>query len=154
MNPIKTKAIDYLSRREHSVKELQAKLEQHFTDTDQIKEALEALQTEGYLSNSRFLESRIRHRLNQGYGRIRITQELSHLHGFKSTDIQAGFVLFAELNDEGNQLSQFIKKKYPHFDPENKLEIQKITKKLLQRGFDYASIKDALRSAHSTPKQC
>ena len=145
MNPIKTKAIDYLARREHSRKELQIKLEQHFTDGDLIQQVLTELETEKYLSNARFLESRIRHRLMQGQGRLKISQELTQIHGFKNEEIKAALATLPEAEGELEQLHQHIQKKHPKLDRQDKTELASITRKLLQRGFSYDLIKLALQ---------
>ena len=145
MKPIKTKAISYLTRREHSVKELQTKLEQYFTDEVQLKQVLAERQNESNLSNTRFLESRIRHRLAQGYGRLKICQELTQIHGLRNDETNAAFLDIPDTDRELQQLGQLIQKKYPGLDRQNKPECAQITKKLLQRDFAYDLIKLALR---------
>ncbi len=146
MNAIKTKAIQYLARREHSVKELETKLKQHFADPDSITPVLIALQEENYLSNARFLESRIRHRLSQGYGRLRIAQELMQIHGLKQDAIQSAFAAIPDTASELDLLSQLIQKKFLPLDLKNQAEVARITRKLLQRGFSYDLIKAALHN--------
>ena len=144
MNPIQTKAIDYLSRRDHSTKELQTKLAQHFTDSEQIQSVLADLKTAGYLSDTRFIEGRIRHRLSQGYGRLRILQELTQVHGYDRTEVNSAFAQLSETESDDpelTQLSQLIDKKFPDFDPQNKIAAQKIIQKLLQRGFNHDLIR-------------
>ena len=146
MNPIKTKAIQYLARREHSEKELQTKLEQHFTNPSQIQQVLAELREENYLSNTRFLESRIRHRLSQGYGRLKISQELTQIHGLKSEEIRAAFAGVPDTESELDRLHQLIQKKYASLDRQNQAEVARLTRKLLQRGFSYALIKLAFQA--------
>nr|WP_281286457.1 recombination regulator RecX [Pleionea sediminis] len=71
------KAISLLARREHSRKELHQKLLQKgFAESD-IIEDLDALENKGWLSDFRFTESWIRHRIQGGYGPYRIQQELN-----------------------------------------------------------------------------
>jgi regulatory protein len=140
---IQNKALSYLARREHSTKELRIKLAQHCADPTLIQDVLAKLESKGYLNQQRFIESRIRHRLRQGYGALRIKQELLQVHGCHEHEVQ---VVLAELttdedHNELTQLRHLIAKKYPDFDPHDKTAAQKIIKKLLQRGFSYDLIR-------------
>lgn len=70
-------AIAYLSRREHSTKELIEKLERKDFYISDILPVIDYLQVENYQSDERFAESYIRHRINKGYGWQYIQNELS-----------------------------------------------------------------------------
>lgn len=72
------KALDLLSRREHSCHELRLKLQKKAFDTDDIESLLSDLMREGLLSDARFCESYVRHRANRGFGPLRIRAELMH----------------------------------------------------------------------------
>lgn len=65
---IYAKAIDYLSRREHSETELAQKLARVFYDQEAIGSVLHQLIAQGYLSDARYAEMIIRAKSNQGYG--------------------------------------------------------------------------------------
>lgn len=69
-------AMNLLAQREYTRKELSRKLGHLTNDSELIDGALVRLESEGLLSNSRFIESFIRSRLNRGHGPVRITQEL------------------------------------------------------------------------------
>ncbi len=71
------RAIQLLARREHSRKELRTKLIQKGFQVDDIEPELDALEQRGWLSDLRFTESWIRHRIQSGYGPFRIKNELS-----------------------------------------------------------------------------
>lgn len=58
-------ALNYLKRREHTEKELYAKLSAKGFSKDDIKEALERLKSLNYQSDKRFAESYIRSRLSR-----------------------------------------------------------------------------------------
>ncbi len=81
---LRKKAMDLLARREHSVVELQRKLQSHVDgrakaqnlDADAIDDVLATLQNEGLLSDERFTEAFVRYRSNNGYGPQRIQAEL------------------------------------------------------------------------------
>lgn len=70
-------ALNSLSRREHSVWELKKKLEQKGYSALEAAIAVEECQRLGYQNDERFAELLCRARIAQGYGPIRIKQELS-----------------------------------------------------------------------------
>jgi len=70
-------AVDLLSRREHSYKEIMQKLKLREHDEDEIIPVLEYLITKDYLSEERFAECLFRTRMNKGYGWRSIKSELS-----------------------------------------------------------------------------
>jgi regulatory protein len=68
---LKGRALGYLSRREYSRAELSRKLEPYAEEGDSIDALLDSLESEGWLSNSRFAESLINRRASRmGAGRI------------------------------------------------------------------------------------
>lgn len=76
MSSVYQKALDYLTRREHSSTELRAKLVKAGQELDAVNEALLLLQQQGYQSDQRFSASLIRVRRGQGQGPQRIVAEL------------------------------------------------------------------------------
>ncbi len=140
LEKIKSKALSHLSRREHSVQELRSKLSQHFNTPDLIERVLNELASSQLLSNSRFLESRIRHRLAQGYGALKIMQELTQSHGFKKSEVSP-FLTEQAAETEESELARLIQKKYAQFKLDQPQEKAKLIQKLQQRGFAYSTIK-------------
>lgn len=69
-------AVRLLARREHSARELWDKLKQRGYNSDEADTALQNCQRLGLQSDLRFAQSLIRHRAHQGYGPLRIRQEL------------------------------------------------------------------------------
>lgn len=76
-------AFDLLARREHSRQELVVKISRRFArrpelgvSTELIESVLMTIAEEGLQSDQRYLESFIRSRIQQGYGPLRIAQEL------------------------------------------------------------------------------
>lgn len=76
-----TKALDsavrLLSRREHSAVEICDKLKQKGYSPTEIKKVLEECQRLDLQSDRRFVEIYSRSRIRQGYGPLKISQELS-----------------------------------------------------------------------------
>ena len=77
---MKTKAFDcalrLLMRREHGLHELSEKLIRKGHDRDESMDAVHECQRLGYQSDERFVESFCNVRIRQGYGPLRISQEL------------------------------------------------------------------------------
>lgn len=69
-------AVDLLSRREHSIKELKNKLLLRDYPSEDFDEVINYLLEKNYLSNERFADSVIRQRINKGYGWRFIENEL------------------------------------------------------------------------------
>ena len=72
---LKARALGYLSRREHSRAELRRKLAQHAESAEEVDALLDWLESENWLSNTRFAESVV-HRRAGRYGTARLMQEL------------------------------------------------------------------------------
>lgn len=74
------RALDLLSRREHSAGELEKKLiDKGFSDVDAVK-ALEKLQSNNLQCDQRFTEAYVRSRVLRGFGSIKIANELYQKH--------------------------------------------------------------------------
>ena len=74
---IYNKALDILSRREHSVLELKQKLQKNIIDTEyDIEETISRLKKNNLLNDYRFSESYVVYRKRKGFGPIKISNEL------------------------------------------------------------------------------
>ncbi len=76
MSELRKKALDYLSRREHSREELKRKLNDKASQAE-LDSLLGELVSQGLQSDERFAESYVRSRVNSGIGPLRIAQELN-----------------------------------------------------------------------------
>src|SRR5690606_29029937 len=75
-----------LARREHSRRELKAKLARDGYERDEVAAAITSLNDNAYQSDSRFAELLARSRAANGYGPRRISAELRS-HGVTDADI-------------------------------------------------------------------
>ncbi|WP_455205463.1 recombination regulator RecX [Kaarinaea lacus] len=73
---VRIKAMNLLARREHSVAELKRKLQNKGYDENVIEQVLQDLCQQNLLSDARFTESYVNYRCNNGFGPLRIQQEL------------------------------------------------------------------------------
>jgi regulatory protein len=88
---LKGRALSFLSRREHSRKELTQKLRTHAESVEQLEAVLDEMEKLNFLSNDRFIESVVR-RKGEKFGVMKLKQELTG-HGLdvdKVKDALAG----------------------------------------------------------------
>ena len=129
---IRKKLLDFLSRREHSFKELIFKLEDRVGSSQRLIEELEKLREEGLQSDERFTESFIRSRSIKGFGPEKISNEL------RSKGIEENLIkkmVYSQELDWNIILKKEFKKKYSQSKLYNIEDISKIKKFFFQRGF-------------------
>ena len=68
--------MNFLARREHSVKELQTKLVKADFDIDEVNAVIDKLITSNLQSDQRFTENYSRYRSQRGFGSLKIRLEL------------------------------------------------------------------------------
>lgn len=131
-----TKAFDcalrLLARREHGAQELFDKLIQKGHSRDDANEALRLCQYHQLQSDARFAEQLCRTRIHQGYGPLRIRQELEALR--ISEDIMAPVLAEEEDNWPGYAEAAWLKK-FKARVPASFAELKKQQRFLLYRGF-------------------
>ena len=121
-----------LARREHGAHELANKLAMKGYLDIEIQDALSECQRLGLQSDSRFVDNVCRTRIRQGYGPIRIRQELQNLH-IDSELIDA--VLQQEQDNWLDYAVSVWKKKYKEQGELSYTTLQKQKQFLLYRGF-------------------
>ena len=134
--------MDYLSRREHSYQELIKKLGKKDFNLSLVNIELEKLIEDGLQSDSRFTESFIRSRKNQGKGPLRIRSELS-ISGVASQLINDGIQEVKQ--EEWTQLAVEVLEKKLGNDSELDYHKQlKLMRFLSTRGFNKQQVKSAI----------
>lgn len=124
-------ALRLLCRREHGAQELVNKLVQKGYEQDEARKALERCQELDLQSDARFAEIVCRVRIRQGYGPLRITQEL------QSKQINQELINKVLRAESENWLSYALavwEKKYPD-EATSFADMQKRKRFLLYRGF-------------------
>ena len=137
----RNKALELLSRREHSCNELQLKLTKRGYGLDEIQNVLQALIEAGLQSDARFSQSYVRLRASKGFGPSRIRQEL-HLRQISDELIENS--LFAQEIDWIAQARMAKCKKFGRELSEEFAEKIKQMKFLQYRGFESVQIHDCL----------
>jgi len=130
-------ALRLLTRREHSQLELSRKLTAKDFEPEIINIVIIQLTEEGWQSDSRFAMSFTRHRINQGFGKLKIAAELNQ-RGISEFDCDSVLV---DLGVSWNEvLERVYQKKYPPSDSISFKEKAKRTRFMVQRGFSYQQI--------------
>lgn len=130
-------ALRLLTRREHSQLELSRKLTAKDFEPEIINIVIAQLTEEGWQSDSRFAESFTRHRINQGFGELKIGAELNQ-RGIGVFDYD--FVLDDLGVSWDDVLERVYQKKYLLSDTISFKEKAKRTRFMVQRGFSYQQI--------------
>lgn len=127
---LKARAINILSRREHSRWELQKKLEPHTDDLDSLELLLNELETQKWLSTERFADSLV-HRRSSSRGALRIVQELRQ-HGV--SDERIGEINQQLQESEADRAEDVYKRKFPD-SPQTQKDYARHYRFLVARGF-------------------
>lgn len=126
--------MDLLARREHSRLELYQKLSKKGSPSSLIKQILAELASEKLLSEERFVENYIHYRSGQGYGPLRIRQELLE-RGIASDLIEP---VLDEHAERWFKLAAAVKlKKFGKLYPQDLAERAKQFRFLQYRGFNF-----------------
>ena len=126
-----------MARREHSQKELLAKLALRGFDKDDALPVIDELAEQGWQDDLRYAESYARFRILKGYGPIRVSYELSQ-NGIAAIDLDA--IVQIEASSWMALLEQVYRKKYSHDTLLERNEWAKRSRFLLHRGFSGAMI--------------
>ncbi|MGB3288901.1 MAG: recombination regulator RecX [Burkholderiaceae bacterium] len=138
---LKARAIGYLSRREHSRRELQRKLAPHAESSEQLEQLLDDLQRENWLSDERFAQSLVHRRaLRQGTGLI--VQELKR-HGLADAAVAD---LAQQLHDTEQERAQAVWEKKFAALPTDAKDYARQFRFLASRGFSTECVRRILGS--------
>ena len=137
------RAVDLLSRREHSAQELSQKLQKKGFAENDVRLAIIRLQDENLQSDERFTESFVNERVRRGHGPIKIMHELRQ-KGVAEHMVE-NYVNIEE--DQWLNLVQLqYQKKYSDMKVRDYNEWSKRARFLQGRGFTSAQIRSAIDS--------
>ena len=135
---IRLKIMDFLSRREHSSKEIFQKMSQRVESKELLEDSINELVEDGLLSDERFAESYFQSRKNRGFGPLRIKNELTQ-RGVKESIFNS-----IQVDTEWSFYAlEVLEKKINGKKPEEMKEILKLKKFLNYRGFEFEDIDKA-----------
>ena len=137
---IYNKALDLLSRREHSRKELYLKLISRFESKEDINLILNKLEKNKLLSDSRFTEEYVQARRRKGFGPIKISAELEK-RGVSDSLISGQINIYDDWDDLAQSTFQ---KRFPEGISKDFKELQKQKNFLSNKGFTFFQIESVL----------
>ena len=136
-------AMDLLARREHSRRELIDKLKLRGFEGQEVEEYLDRLAERGLQSDERFVQSFISQRSQNGYGPLRVRQELRQ-KGIEDSTISHHF---EAMDIDWQQVAVDVWRKKYNRAPGSDMKLRaKQTRFLQYRGFDFDMINYALSS--------
>lgn len=133
---LKQKAMNILSRKSISRRDLEKKLLQINPDHEEITRICDRLEELEMLNDERYAHQLARHYAAKGYGTRRITQE------FYAHSVPREFweQALEELDDGSAAIDKFITQKCKGQKPDEKLA-KKVTDALVRRGFSWSDIR-------------
>jgi regulatory protein len=132
------KALGMLARREHSRRELRARLERSGYDEGEAESALDRLGTQRYQDDRRFAEMLLRSRAAQGYGPLRVRAELAS-HGLDAAAI-AALLQSTEVDWEAGAAA-LLRRRHGGKPAADYAERGRLAQFLLRRGFPAATVR-------------
>ena len=138
------RALDLLSRRPHSRKELSDKLRMKGYDNASSCSAVDWLEEHGYLDDRNYAGMVVRHYTSKGYGIGRIRAELSKRGIPRELREEA----LSEMPNTDDSIDRFIRNRLK--DPNDRDEIRKLSASLARRGFGWEEIQSAIERYHDS----
>lgn len=139
---LRTRALGYLARREHSRLELERKLAPHAQTPEELSSLLDTFEQRGFLSATRMVEQVI-HMRKSKFGSQRIVHELRE-KGIAENLITAALPNIRETEQENAR--EVWRKKFGVM-PANAKELGRQMRFLMGRGFTAEVIRQVLRHA-------
>lgn len=132
------KAIELVSQRQMSEKELKDKLLTKGQSEDNASYCTEWLKKNGFIDDMRYAGAVVRHYSSKGYGEGRIKSEFYKRGIPRDLWDEA----LEELSGDTDTIDSLLRKKLK--DPSDKAQISKVSNMLYRRGFSWDEIKSAL----------
>ena len=133
------RALELISRRAMSRKELRDKLLQKGETEDTAEYCAQWLEENGFLNDESYAAAVARHYAAKGYGAGRVRSELSR-RGIARELWDEAMEAMPEPDDK---LEKFISSRLK--DPQDRTQVQKISNALYRRGYSWEEIRSALR---------
>lgn len=137
---IKSKALDLLSRKPQSRRELERRLEEWGAEEETSAALCDRLEELGYLNDGCYAEQVVRHYAAKGYGTRKLRDELYRRGVPRDLWDEA----LAQAEDPAEQLDAFVAKKLAGTAGDRK-DLQRVSAALARRGYGWSEINDALR---------
>ena len=133
------KALEMLSRRPYSRRELKDKLLRRGTDEQSADECIAWLDEHGFLDDGEYAGAVARHYSAKGYGAGRVKSELRR----RGIERELADETLAELPENTEKIDAYIARRLS--DPKDRDSVRKIGAALFRRGYSWEEIRAALR---------
>ena len=133
------KALELLSRRPHSRKELKDKLLRRGVSEEDAEDCVAWLADRGFLDDEEYAGAVARHYAAKGYGAGRVRSELQR----RGIDRELAADTLSDLPDSAGKIDAFLARRLG--DPHDREAVRKVSAALFRRGFSWEEIRAALR---------
>lgn len=141
------KALEILSRRPYSRRELKDKLLHSGVDEQRAEECVAWIAERGFLDDGEYAGAVARHYAAKGYGAGRVKTELQR----RGIERELADETLAELPDNTEKLDAFIARRLS--DPSDRDSVRKVSAALFRRGYSWEEIRAALRRFDSETEE-
>ena len=141
------KALEMLSRRPYSRRELKDKLLRRGTDEQSVEDCIAWLDEHGFLDDGEYAGAVARHYTAKGYGAGRVKSELRR----RGIERELADETLAELPENSEKIDAFIARRLS--DPNDRDSVRKIGAALFRRGYSWEEIRAALRRFDSDTEE-
>ena len=143
----RNRAMELLSRRPMSEKELVDKLIRKGEDEETARDCARWLREEGFLNDESYAAAVARHYAAKGYGPGRVKAELSR----RGVDRELWDGTIEAMPENTEKLDRFIAARLT--DPEDREQIRKVSAALYRRGYSWEEIRSALGRFHAETEE-
>ena len=141
------KALELLSRRSYSRKELFDKLLRRGASEQSAEDCVAWLSEHGFLDDGEYAGAVARHYTAKGYGASRIKSELRR----RGVERELADETLAELPENTEKLDAYIARRLT--DPNDRDSVRKISAALFRRGYSWEEIRAALRRSQTETEE-
>ena len=141
------KALEILSRRPYSRRELKDKLLRRGTDEQSAEDCIAWLDEHGFLDDGEYAGAVARHYSAKGYGAGRVKSELRR----RGIERELADETLAELPENTEKIDAYIARRLS--DPKDRDSVRKIGAALFRRGYSWEEIRAALRRFDSDTEE-
>ena len=138
------KALELLSRRPHSRRELKDKLLRRGVSEEDAEDCVQWLSDRGFLDDEEYAGAVARHYAAKGYGAGRLRSELQR----RGIDRELAADTLSDLPDNAGKIDAFLARKLT--DVNDRETVRKVSAALFRRGFSWEEIRAALRRFDSS----
>ena len=141
------KALELLSRRPYSRREIRDKLLRRGADEQSAEDCVEWLSEHGFLDDGEYAGAVARHYTAKGYGPGRVKSELRR-RGLSSEQTEQ---TLSELPENTEKIDAYIARRLS--DPKDRDSVRRIGAALYRRGYSWEEIREALRRFHTDTEE-